>query len=90
MLSAFYLAIGMLCIYLEINTNYMYPCRGLIYPWWGLKVPVSGTSTPPGGLVRSFHDMQLFLIKLEGLVDGLLSVNPIPQVTTCIIGQLIP
>ena len=68
----------------------MYPCQGPIYPWRGPKVPLLGTGTPPGGLVRPFYNMQLLLIKLEGLADGLLSVNPSPQVTTCIIGQLIP
>ena len=84
----------MLCIYLEINTNYVYPCRGPIYPWRGPEFPLSGTGTPPGGLVRSFHYMQLYLtlclILFEGLVDGLLSINPSPQVNTCIIGQLVP
>ena len=90
MLSTFFLAIGMLCIYLEINTNYMYPCWGLIYPCRGLKVPLSGTGTPSEGLVVFFQYMQLYLIGFEGLADGLLSVNPSPQVNTCLIGQLIP
>ena len=63
------------------------PWQGPIYPCRGPKVPLSGTGTPPGGLVLSFQYMQLYLI---GLADGLLSVNPSPQVTTCIIGQLIP
>ena len=111
----------MLCIYLEINTNYVYPCRGPIYPWRGPLFPLSGTGTPPGGLVLFFQYMQLYLIinspcrglvplledwccypnicslqlylhliLLEGLADGLLSINPSPQVTTFIIGQLDP
>ena len=76
MLAAFLLAIGMLCIYSEINTNYKYP--------------LSETGTPSEGLLMFFQYMQLYLIGFEGLADGLLSVNPSPQVTTCIIGQLIP
>ena len=128
MLAAFLLAIGMLCIYLEINTNYKYPLVGTGTPLWGLQFPLAGTGTPPGGLVLFFQYMQLYLITntpwrgpvhpcggpqfpsagtgtppgglvlffqymqlyLIGLADGLLSVNPSPQVTACIIGQLIP
>ena len=67
---------------------------GTDIPVSGPKVPLSGTGTPPGGLVRSFQYMQLYLILclilFEGLADGLLSINPSPQVTTCIIGQSIP
>ena len=71
---------------LIINT----PCRRPVHPCGGPKVPLLGTGTPSEGLVRFFHNMQLYLIRLEGLADGLLSVNPSPRVTTCIIGQLIP
>ena len=63
---------------------------GPIYPWQGPKVPLSGTGTPPGGLVLSFQYMQLYLIGFGGLADGLLSVNLSPQVNTCLIGQLMP
>ena len=65
-----------------INT----PWWGPVHPCGGPKVPLSGTSTPPGGLVLSFQYMQLYLIGFEGLADGLLSVNPSPQVNTCLIG----
>ena len=79
-----------LCIYLEINTNYVSPWRGPIYPWQGLEFPLAETGTPPGGLVRSFPYMQLYLTLcltlFEGLVDELLSINPSPQVNTGIIG----
>ena len=80
----------LLCIYLEINTNYVSPWRGPIYPWRGPEFPLVGTGTPPGGLVRSFPYMQLYLTLcltlFEGLVDELLSINPSPQVNTGIIG----
>ena len=80
----------LLCIYLEINTNYVSPWRGPIYPWRGPEFPLAGTVTPPGGLVRSFPYMQLYLTLcltlFEGLVDELLSINPSPQVNTGIIG----
>ena len=33
--SVLTLIIQVLCIYLEINTNYVYPCRGPMYPWRG-------------------------------------------------------
>ena len=56
----------------------------------GTDIPMSGTRNPSEGLVRFFQYMQLYLIGFEGLADGLLSVNPSPQVTTCLIGQLIP
>ena len=63
----------------------------------GTAIPMLGTCTLrrgpvtlSEGLVMFFQYMQLYLIRFEGLADGLLSVNPSPQVTTCIIGQLIP
>ena len=70
----------MLCIYLEINTNYVYPCRGLVpsvkdrnHLCRGPEFPLSGTGIPPEGLVMSFQYMQLYLtlclILFEGLVD---------------------
>ena len=90
MLAAFLLAIGMLCIYLEINTNYKYPLSETGTPLWGTKSPSARDRYPSEGLVMFFQYMQLYLIGFEGLADGLLSVNPSPQVTTCIIGQLIP
>ena len=70
-------------LYLITNT----PWQGPVHPCGGPQFPSVGTGTPPGGLVLFFQYMQLSLI---GLADGLLSVNPSPQVTACIIGQLIP
>ena len=70
----------LLYIYLEINTNYVYPCRGPVpsvkdrnHLCRGPEFPLSGTGTPPEGLVMSFQYMQLYLtfclILFEGLVD---------------------
>ena len=63
---------------------------GTEIPMLGTETPVLRTCTLSEGLVMFFQYMQLYLIRFEGLADGLLSVNPSPQVTTCIIGQLIP
>ena len=99
MLVAFLLAIGMLCIYLEINTNYKYPLAGTGTPLSGTAIPLGGDRYPfwRTGVVipiyAAFIQLCLHLILLEGLVglaDGLLSINPSPQVTTFIIGQLDP
>ena len=59
MLSAFLLAMGMLCIYLEINTNYIYPLSGT-------GTPVSGTGTLSEGLILSKHK-EYSLISLCGI-----------------------
>ena len=46
MLAAFLLAIGMLCIYLEINTNYKYPLAGTGAPLWGTAIPLGRDRYP--------------------------------------------
>ena len=70
-------------LYLITNT----PWQGPVHPCGGPQFPLAGTGTPPGGLVLSLQYLQLSLV---GLADGLLSINPSPQVTTFIIGQLDP
>ena len=76
------------------------------YPLAGTGTPLSGTAIPLGGdrypfwrtgvvipIYAACIQLCLHLILLEGLVglaDGLLSINPSPQVTTFIIGQLDP
>ena len=46
MLVAFLLAIGMLCIYLEVNTDYKYPLAGTGTPLWGTESPSVGDRYP--------------------------------------------
>ena len=41
-----YMANWVLCIYLEINTNYKYPLAGTGAPLWGTAIPLGGDRYP--------------------------------------------